>query len=74
MVPVFVGFVDTKQAITLNEEHSEYAWYSFEEAIRRVPFVGQANALEQIHQQFVQREPSRWLEISLDDPWQTSGD
>ena len=63
--PVFVGMIDGVQPVTLNEEHSEFEWLSFDEAMRRVPFAGQVHVLEQIRRQFVQREPSRWLRIEV---------
>ncbi|MDP9812354.1 dATP pyrophosphohydrolase [Rhizobium tibeticum] len=35
MLSVFVGFVDAGATVVINDEHSEFRWVSFEEALRR---------------------------------------
>ncbi|MFN8579213.1 MAG: NUDIX domain-containing protein [Candidatus Sericytochromatia bacterium] len=66
IIPVFVAFIDKKQEIVLNEEHSEYKWLSFNEAIELLPFIGQKNILAQIKKYFIDNEPNKNLEIKLD--------
>lgn len=63
ILPVFVGFVDTGAKVTLNHEHSEFRWVSFEDALTMVPFAGQRKVLRHIEAEFVQREPVRHLLI-----------
>ncbi|WP_284776105.1 NUDIX domain-containing protein [Agrobacterium sp. lyk4-40-TYG-31] len=63
MLPVFVGFVDAGADVTINEEHSEFRWVSFTEALTMVPFAGQRKVLRHVEAEFVQRSPSNHLRI-----------
>ncbi|NTG50483.1 NUDIX domain-containing protein [Agrobacterium rhizogenes] len=63
MLPVFVGFVEANSAITINHEHSEFRWGSFETALNMVPFAGQRYVLRHVEAEFVEREPVRHLLI-----------
>ncbi|OOG67009.1 NUDIX hydrolase [Sinorhizobium sp. A49] len=63
LLPVFVGNVPSAATVTLNAEHSEFKWLSFDEAVRMVPFAGQRKVLRHIQQEFVDSEPSAWLLI-----------
>jgi dATP pyrophosphohydrolase len=63
MLPVFVGFMDTRAAVVINEEHSEFRWVSFEAAERMVPFAGQHHVLKHVEAEFVRREPVHHLLI-----------
>lgn len=63
MLPVFVGFVEANAAVTINHEHSEFRWVSFEAAAAMVPFAGQRHVLRHVEAEFVQREPVRHLLI-----------
>ena len=63
ILPVFVGFADAGATVTLNHEHSEFRWVSFEAALTMVPFAGQRKVLRHIEAEFVQREPVRHLLI-----------
>ncbi|SUB00390.1 dihydroneopterin triphosphate pyrophosphatase [Pannonibacter phragmitetus] len=63
ILPVFVGLVDAGATVTLNHEHSEFRWVSFEAALTMVPFAGQRKVLRHIEAEFVQREPVRHLLI-----------
>lgn len=56
MAPVFVAFVDEGDAVTLNHEHSESRWVTFEEARNMVPFAGQRHVLRHVEEEFVLRE------------------
>nr|WP_246729074.1 NUDIX domain-containing protein [Rhizobium leguminosarum] len=57
MLPVFVGVVDAEQTVSINDEHSEFQWVSFAEAMEMVPFAGQRHVLKHIEAEFVNREP-----------------
>lgn len=63
IAPVFVAFIDRAATVTLNHEHSEYRWVSFEEAIEMVAFGGQRRVLSWIEDEFVKRTPSKHLLI-----------
>ena len=66
IVPVFVAYVSDDAAVTTNEEHSEFGWFTFEEAILKVSFPEQRRILRQIQDEFVQRQPVEWLLIDID--------
>lgn len=63
MLPVFVGFVDTTATVVVNDEHSEYRWVTFDEAIKMVPFAGQRHVLRHVRAEFIERAPVRHLLI-----------
>lgn len=63
VAPVFVGYVEEQQEVTLNYEHSEYKWLSFKEAIDMVSLPGNDEVLISIEKHFVMRNPSEYLRI-----------
>lgn len=63
LLPVFVGYARPEDPVTLNDEHSEYRWVSFQQAIGMIPFSGQRKMLRDIRSEFVKREPNRLLLI-----------
>ena len=63
MLPVFVGLVEPNTTVTINHEHSEFRWVSFEAALDMVPFAGQRYVLRHVEVEFVEREPVRHLLI-----------
>jgi dATP pyrophosphohydrolase len=63
MLPVFVGFVEANTTVTINHEHSEFRWVSFEAALGMVTFAGQRHVLRHVEAEFVEREPVRHLLI-----------
>ena len=65
VAPIFVAYVDSEAAVTLNEEHSAYCWVSMDRAVELLPFPGQKKMLTHIRHWFVEREPSRLLEIDI---------
>ena len=65
IAPVFVAYVSNDAAVTINEEHSEFGWFTFEEAILKVSFPEQRRILKQIQEEFVQRQPIEWLLIDI---------
>ncbi len=64
LLPVFVGFVTGDAQVTLNAEHSEHRWLSFEEAVALVPFAGQRHLLRHAQAEFAVRTPHPLLKIS----------
>ena len=65
VAPIFVAYVGSAVTVALNEEHSEYCWTSFGRAIDLLPFPGQKTMLAHIRHWFVDREPSRLLEVDI---------
>lgn len=63
ILPVFVLFVDSAEMVTLNYEHSEYRWVSFEEARNLLALPIQKKMLEYIERQFVFDTPSTRTKI-----------
>lgn len=63
VAPVFVGYINDRQKIKLNEEHSAYHWFTMEEAMQAVVFPGQRIILEHVEKEFIRREPCHWLKI-----------
>ncbi|MFI8684871.1 NUDIX pyrophosphatase [Rossellomorea sp. NPDC077527] len=63
IAPVFVGFVASDQDVTLNEEHSEYRWLSFQEAVDTVSLPGNDEVLSFIEKHFVKQEAPRYLKV-----------
>jgi len=64
--PVFVAYVLENAAVTINEEHSEFEWFTLEEAILTVSFPEQRRILKHIQEEFVQRQPVEWLLIDIE--------
>ena len=65
IVPVFVAYVDSSQAVRLNSEHSECRWVTIAEARSLVTFGGQRRVYEEIQREFIDRQPSPWHEITI---------
>lgn len=63
VAPVFVGYVADDQEVTLNNEHSEYEWLTFNEAIERVSLPGNDEVLAFIEKHFVRNHPMEGLRI-----------
>ena len=65
IAPVFVALVDPSAEVILNEEHSDYRWSGFDEAMELVTFGGQRHVLRWIEAEFVKRVPSKHLLIDI---------
>lgn len=48
LIHVFIVVVDLQSSVVLNEEHSEYKWFDFEEADRMLPLESQRSALAEV--------------------------
>lgn len=46
LVPVFLVKADINQEVKISDEHSEFAWLRFEDAINRFAWPGQRKSLE----------------------------
>jgi len=66
IAPVFVAFIDQISEVSLNHEHSDFRWVSFEEACDLVAFGGQRRVLRWIKEEFIERIPSKHLLIEFD--------
>lgn len=60
--PVFCAEVSGE--VTLSDEHTEYKWVSFEEAMHTYPWPGQRKSLQICREQFLERTPMKESEIS----------
>jgi dATP pyrophosphohydrolase len=65
LLPVFVAYIGTEAMVTLNHEHSDFRWMSFDEARAAVPFSGQRAVLDHVEREFVQARPTEWLRIDF---------
>jgi dATP pyrophosphohydrolase len=52
LIPVFVGRVAADSEITISEEHDDYGWFEFEDAIRLLAWPGQRKSAEIINRYF----------------------
>ncbi|MBN1268912.1 MAG: NUDIX domain-containing protein [Kiritimatiellae bacterium] len=66
LVPVFVGFIDSEQAVTLSPEHSECKWVSPDEAAGLVSFEHQARTMRMIEAKFVKQKPLEFLRVKTE--------
>lgn len=67
LVPVFLAFADQEAEVILNPyEHDAYQWIGYEEAENYLEFDNQIENIMKIHKRFIEREPTRFLEIDLD--------
>ena len=55
--PVFAAEVEADAVVRLSEEHTEFAWVDWKEAMRRFPWPGQRKALAVIREQFIDAQP-----------------
>lgn len=67
LVPAFVAVVDDDATVQLNQEHTAFRWLKFSEAIPELPFGGQRELFAHVQREFVERTPSPWLRMPLDD-------
>jgi dATP pyrophosphohydrolase len=67
VAPIFFGIVDYEARVVLNNEHSEYAWLPFEEALERLALPMQQEVLTHINKYFVHSAPPSFLEIEITD-------
>ncbi|MCA0969301.1 NUDIX domain-containing protein [Halobacillus litoralis] len=63
IAPVFVGYVEELEEVTLNGEHSDFHWCSFDEAEDIVSLPGNGDVLRAVEKYFVQKDPMSDLHI-----------
>lgn len=51
--PVFVAFIDDDQEPILNREHTEYGWFTKDEAMAKLPFPGQKRITREVWTDFI---------------------
>lgn len=65
MVPVF-GIEVENSDVQLSEEHSEYKWVSFEDALTLLTWKGQKEGLRNVHDEIMADDDRiKWSEIKL---------
>ncbi len=65
MVPIFGIEVDNSE-VQLSEEHSEYKWVSFDEALTLLTWKGQKEGLRIVHNEIIGGDDrTTWSEIKL---------
>lgn len=65
MVPIFGIEVDNSE-VQLSEEHSEYKWVSFEEALSLLTWKGQKEGLRTVHDEIMSGDDRiKWSEVKL---------
>jgi dATP pyrophosphohydrolase len=65
MVPIF-GIEVEDSEVQLSEEHSEYKWVSFEEALILLTWKGQKEGLRTVHDEITSEDDrTKWSEINL---------
>ena len=65
IVPVFVGLVADDAEVSLDSEHTDHAWCTLDEAVERLVFPAQRRIARLIWTDFVDTEPTPWLEIAI---------
>lgn len=63
LAPVFVAFIDPADRVVLNQEHSDYRWVGFDEAVELVAYGGQRRVLRWVEDEFIKRTPCEHLQI-----------
>ncbi len=65
MVPVF-GIEVENSDVQLSDEHLEYKWVSFEEALTLLTWKGQKEGLRTVHDEIISNDNrTKWSEIKL---------
>ena len=65
MVPIFGIEVDNSE-VQISEEHSEYKWVTFEDALALLTWKGQKEGLRTVHDEILSRDDrTKWSEIKL---------
>lgn len=65
LIPVFAVYCAKDQAVVLNDEHTEYGWFSLDQAVEKAEFGGQRLLYQYLWDNFVKRRPSDLLKINI---------
>ncbi|RED46155.1 NUDIX hydrolase [Aestuariispira insulae] len=63
IVPLFVANVPVEAEISLNREHTDYRWVTFDEADDLLPFNGHRQAVKKLHEDLKHGELPSWRRI-----------
>lgn len=66
LVPAFVARVVADAVVRLNAEHTAFRWVTLDEAAQLVPFGSQRLLTDYVRREFVEREPSMFLRMTLE--------
>lgn len=61
IAPVFVGYVNESEEVSLNWEHKDFKWVTFDEAREKATFPGNDLVFDHIERHFASREPTELL-------------
>ncbi|MEM1153809.1 MAG: NUDIX domain-containing protein [Pseudomonadota bacterium] len=64
IIPAFVGLVSPGVEVILNQEHTEYAWCSLEEADNLAPYANQKALYHHVWTYFVKTRPHPRMRIA----------
>lgn len=65
-IPVFAALVEKNSKVILSNEHSDYKWVQYDEAVKMLVWKGQRNSVDTIHQYFTKEISSlNLLEIKI---------
>lgn len=68
MAPVFLGFIDTFQTVTLSPtEHDDYQWLPYQQAYDTLEFSNQQRIIKHIEENFIQKLPNERFRIYCDE-------
>ncbi|OOF33161.1 NUDIX hydrolase [Salinivibrio costicola] len=65
LIPVFVVMCDDNQAITLNDEHTDYRWCSLDEAKALAPYPNQHAVYDHVWAYFVDQPVNPLYHVNL---------
>lgn len=65
IIPVFVVKCPPNQPVILNEEHTDFRWCSYEEAIALASFPNQKNLYAHVWKFFVEKEPTIFMAVQI---------
>lgn len=65
LIPVFAVYCAEDQTVALNDEHTEYGWFSLDQAVEKAEFGGQRLLYQYLWDNFVKRRPSDLLKINI---------
>lgn len=66
VIPAFVARVDDDCVVVLNDEHSAWRWLTLEAAMNELEFGSQRDLFSYVQREFIDRAPSRHLQIDVD--------
>jgi dATP pyrophosphohydrolase len=65
IVPIFLGFIDSEQKVTLSPEHDNFRWVTSDDACELLSFDHQKQTVKRLEAMFVNAEPQEFLLIDI---------